>query len=107
MGGVERRRIDAQGVRAGLAHDAANAEIEQIVHIDIRRAVRIGQHRLARIHRQIGPVNHGARQIALDAHDVRHNLGHRHSVPAMRVQYRAGGGDLHLVGFFVRQDAIR
>ena len=82
---VERRRLHAQCIGARLANDAANTEVEQVVHIHQRVAVGVGQHRLARVHRQVRRVDQTAGQVSLEPLNISHGFSNAHAVPSMGV----------------------
>ena len=102
---IERRRLHTQSIGARLANDAADSEVQQVVHVHQRIAVGVGQHRLARVHRKVRRVDQTAGQVGLEPLNISHRLSNAHSVPAMGIQHRAGGGDLYVVCFLIGEDA--
>ena len=102
---VERRRLHAQSIGARLANDAADSEVQQVVHVHQRIAVGVGQHRLARVHRQVRRVDQTAGQVGLEPLNISHRLGNAHAVPTMGVQHRASGGNLYVVCFLIGEDS--
>ena len=102
---VERRRLHAQSIGARLANDAADSEVQQVVHVHQRIAVGVGQHRLARVHRQVRRVDQTAGQVGLEPLNISHGFSDAHAVPTMWIQHRASGGDLYVVCFLIGEDA--
>ena len=102
---VERRWLHTQCIGTRLANDAANAEVEQVIHVHQRISVGVGQHRLARVHRQVRRVDQTAGQVGLEPLNISHRLGNAHAVPTMWIQHRASGGDLYVVCFLIGEDA--
>ena len=102
---IERRRLHTQSIGARLANDAADSEVQQVVHVHQRIAVGVGQHRLARVHRQVRRVDQAAGQVGLEALNISHGFSNAHAVPTMGVQHRASGGDLYVVCFLIGEDS--
>ena len=102
----ERRWLDGKCVLFLLPDHTADAEVQQVVHVHIGRALRIRQHHLARVDRQQAGVDHASRHVRLQALQVANDLCKRHTRPVVRVQDRAGGGNLYVVAVLSAEDFL-